>query len=56
MKNILETIIGILIVISIAILFMWVNIEMFGMFAWIAIPIEIASVAYVVYNFENIMK
>ena len=56
MKNILETTIGILIVISIVILFVWVNIEMFGLLAWTTIPVEIASLVYVVYNFENIMK
>ena len=56
MKNILETITGVSIVIGIVVMFIWLNIELFGVFAWIAIPIEIASVAYVVYNFENIMK
>lgn len=56
MKNILETIIGILIVISIAILFVWVNIELFGVFSWILIPVEIASIWYVVVNFNEIMK
>ena len=56
MKNMIETIIGILIVIIIAILFVWVNIELFGILAWVTIPVEIASIAYVVYNFENIMK